>query len=193
MSEQFYTILTKQGKAALTEASISGNKVEFTHIALGDSGGSYYNPSESQTSLRREVHRSSINHVRIHQVNDNWIKITAIVPATTGGFMIREIGLYDSSNTLIAVGKYPETYKPILDDGSSKDVIINMIIEVNNAETVNLKVDPTVVLVSQQDLENHISDDMPHTFKDLKTGKSYRYGQRLSSEGKPQTIYKEEL
>jgi len=40
-------------------------------------------------------------------------------------------------------------------------------------------------------LEDHESSNMPHLFEDLQTGKTYRYGFRLSENGNPQTIYEE--
>lgn len=43
----------------------------------------------------------------------------------------------------------------------------------------------------KEDYANHLNDEMPHIFKNLQDGKTYRYGRRVSSEGIPQKIYKE--
>lgn len=150
MAEQFYTILTAVGKAKIANAAALGKKVELTELALGDGGGSYYNPSEDQTELRNEVWRGAIGTVDVDGENPNWIIIQTVVPSQHGGFMIREAGVFDDEGDLIAVGKYPETYKPVAADGSIKDLVIRMILEVSNTASVVLKVDPTVILATQQ-------------------------------------------
>lgn len=153
MAEQFYTILTQVGKAKIANATALGTKVNFKEIAVGDGKGNYYNPTENQTELVNEVWRGQINHVEVDNTNPNWIKISIVIPSTIGGFTIREAGIFDDEGNMIAIGKYPETYKPILDDGSSKDLLINMILEVSNTSSVTLKVDPTVILATKKDVD----------------------------------------
>ena len=150
MAEQFYTILTSVGKAKIANAAALGRKVELTELALGDGGGSYYNPTEDQTSLRNEVWRGAIGTVAVDEENPTWIIIQTVVPSQHGGFMIREAGVFDNEGDLIAVGKYPETYKPAAADGSIKDLVIRMILEVSNTASVVLRVNPTVILATQQ-------------------------------------------
>ncbi len=43
----------------------------------------------------------------------------------------------------------------------------------------------------KEDYMMHLETDMPHIFKNLKTGKTYRYGERVSAVGIPQIIYEE--
>ena len=150
MAEQFYTILTNVGKAKIANAVALGEKVELTEMALGDGGGSYYNPTEDQTELRNEVWRGVIGNVTVDEENPTWITIQTMVTSQHGGFMIREAGVFDDEGDLIAVGKYPETYKPVLANGSIKDLVVRMILEVDNTSSVVLKVDPTVVLATQR-------------------------------------------
>jgi phage-related tail fiber protein len=153
MAEQFYTILTQIGKAKIANAGALGNKVDFTHFALGDGNGSYYNPTESQTQLKNEVWRGTIGQVVVDEKNPNWITIETIIPSMVGGFMIREAGIFDNEGNLLAIGKYPETYKPAVETGSAKDLIIRMILEVSNTAVVNLKIDPTVILATKKDVD----------------------------------------
>ena len=153
MAEQFYTILTAIGKAKIANSAALGEKVELTHLALGDGDGSYYNPTEDQTALKNEVWRGAIGTVDVDTENPNWITIQTVVPSQHGGFMIREAGVFDDDGDLIAVGKYPETYKPVAADGSIKDLIVRMILEVSNTASVVLRVDPTVVLATQQQVD----------------------------------------
>ncbi|WMM24037.1 phage tail protein [Tissierella sp. MB52-C2] len=174
MAEQFYTILTKIGKAKIANASALGNKVNFTHFALGDGNGDYYNPTESQTELRKEVWRGNIGQIVVDENNPSWIVLETIIPADVGGFTIREAGVFDSEGNLLAIGKYPETYKPQVQDGSAKDLYIRMILEVANTSVVNLKVDPSIILATKKDvdiLSNRITKN-ERDIAELKQGSS---------------------
>lgn len=153
MAEQFYTILTAIGKAKIANATALGNKVNFTTLKVGDGGGKYYNPTETQEDLINAVWQGNMNSISVDKKNPNWIVIEVIIPSNIGGFVIREAGIFDDEGVLIAVGKYPETYKPKAEDGSTKDLIIKMILEVSNTSTVTLKVDPTVILATKKDIE----------------------------------------
>jgi len=182
LAEQFYTILTAVGKAKLANALALGRKVELTHLALGDGGGSYYNPTEDQTALRNEVWRGNISSVEVDADNPNWIKIQTIVLSQHGGFTIREAGVFDADGDLIAIGKYPETYKPVLADGSIKDLVVRMILEVSNTSSMQLKVDLAVILATKKDVDDavksHSNTATPHKFEDSSTNKTYQYGFR---------------
>ncbi|MCC0678942.1 phage tail protein [Clostridioides sp. ES-S-0005-03] len=155
MAEQkYYTILTKAGKASIANATALGKKVDLVKLQLGDGGGNEYNPTEEQTSLKKVVWEGDISNVKIDDENSNWIVIETVIPGSIGGFMIREVGIFDSDNKLIAVSKYPETYKPTVDSGSVKDLIIRIILVVSNTSSVNLKVDPTVILATLKDIQD---------------------------------------
>lgn len=154
MAEKFYTILTNIGKASVANASALGTKVDFKFMALGDGNGEYYNPTEIQTQLVNEVYRSQINNIQLDTENANWITLSMVIPSNVGGFTVREVGVFDTDSNLIAIGKYPETYKPVIADGSSKDLTINMILEVSNTSVVNLKIDPSVILATKKYVDN---------------------------------------
>ena len=50
-STKYYTLLTKVGQAKITNAIAYGRQLQLTQFALGDGGGSSYDPDESQTAL----------------------------------------------------------------------------------------------------------------------------------------------
>ena len=89
---------------------------------MGDGNGAYYDPTEIQTALVHEVRRRSIQSLSIDPQNSNWIVAEIVTPTTDGGFTVREAGIFDDAADLIAVEKYPETYKPLVADGSAKDL-----------------------------------------------------------------------
>ncbi|WP_080965780.1 phage tail protein [Clostridium novyi] len=153
MAEQFYTILTAIGKAKMANTTALGTKVNLTKFQVGDGNGTYYNPTEDQTGLKHKTWEGPISSITVDENNPNWIVIEVIIPSNVGGFMIREAGVFDDEGNMIAIGKYPETYKPVASNGSTKDLIIKMILEVSNTSSVTLKVDPTVILATQKDIQ----------------------------------------
>jgi hypothetical protein len=60
------------------------------------------------------------------------------------------VGIYDSEGDLIAVGNYPETYKSVLEEGAPKEVNLTVILEVSNTQVMNLVIDSSVTLASQE-------------------------------------------
>ncbi|ELB3249001.1 phage tail protein, partial [Campylobacter coli] len=59
------------------------------------------------------------------------------------------VGIYDEAGDLLAVGNLPRTYKPILKEGSAKELMIKIVMELSNAEEVILKLDPSVIMASR--------------------------------------------
>lgn len=157
MAETFYTILTTVGRAKLANAQVTGQQVEFKQMALGDGSGSYYNPVETQTGLRHEVWRGNVNQVSIDPDNPSWIIVETVILANVGGFTVREAGVFDAAGDMIAIGKFPETFKPILDDGSAKDLYIRLIFEVTNASSVTLKIDPSAIFATKQYVDQKVA------------------------------------
>ncbi|ARC84545.1 phage tail-collar fiber family protein [Clostridium argentinense CDC 2741] len=153
MAEQFYSILTSIGKAKIANANALGNKLNLTTLVLGDGNGKYYNPTENQEAIVNEVWKGNISSITTDSKNPNWIVIETIIAGNVGGFFIREVGIFDDEGSLIAIGKYPETYKPVISDGSTKDLIIRMILEVSNSANVTLKIDPAIIMATKKDVE----------------------------------------
>ncbi|RXI70492.1 phage tail protein [Clostridium tetani] len=151
--EQFYTLLTDVGKAKIANATALETKVKFTKLLVGDGGGNYYEPTESQTKLKNKVWEGGIGNISIDKDNLNWIVLESVIPSSVGGFTIREVGIVDEDGDLVVIAKYPETYKPKIEDGSTKDLIVKTILEVSNTSSVTLKVDPTVILATKKDIQ----------------------------------------
>ncbi|NIZ47979.1 phage tail protein [Clostridioides difficile] len=151
--QQYFTLVTDIGKAAIANASITGEKVDFAKIKVGDGGGTSYTPTESQTALKNVVWESTLEHAQSDKDNPNWVVIQKFIPGDVGGFEIREVGLFDSKNQLLAISSYPATYKPKADSGTVKELLIKVILVVSNVANINLKVDPTVILATLKDIQ----------------------------------------
>jgi phage-related tail fiber protein len=163
----FYTILTNIGAAALANAQAGNTVLELTHIALGDGNGVPVNPIQTAIALAREVHRVPITSITQDITNPNWLRVEAVVISTIGGWTIREIGLIGGEDKLIAIGNFPETYKPVVEtENASRDLTIRMVIEVSSAAVVSLTVDPSVAVATNQAIVNavaaHVAAVDPH-------------------------------
>ena len=161
MANEFFTILTATGRNKLAAATATGTALTLTQMAVGDGdNGAYYSPTEAQIALKHEVWRGAINHLAVDANNPNWIVAELVIPDNVGGFYIREVGLFDSAGAMIAVGKFPESYKPTLAAGSNKQLYVRMILEVANTSAVTLLVDPSVVLATRQYCDDKVADEL---------------------------------
>ena len=153
----FLTLVTSVGLAKLANAIALGNAVELTEMAVGDGNGNPTTPAIGDTELVREVYRATINSLSVDPDNDNYLIAELVIPTTTGGWTVREVGVFDSDGDLFAIANFPETYKPELEEGSGRDLIIRIIIQVSNASAVTLVVDPAVVLASREWVADNFS------------------------------------
>src|SRR5471030_678857 len=149
MAEKFYSLLTNIGKAKIANSVWLGTKINFVTMKVGDGGGAYYEPTEDQIDLKNTVWSGNINHVEIDVENPNCINIEVMIPSTVVGFTIREYGAYDQDNNLLAVCKCAESYKPVIADGSTKELLLNLVLAVTNTESVTLKIDPTIIFAKK--------------------------------------------
>lgn len=147
---QFYTLLTDTGQAKIANAVALGGTIEITELAVGDGGGSLPTPDSGATALINEVRRAAINASQTDPDNPSWIVVEQVLPPDVGGWTIREIGIYDVDGDLIGIGNYPETYKPVLAEGSSRTQTVRFVLEVSDTAAVTLKVDPSVVLATRE-------------------------------------------
>ncbi|WP_193756995.1 phage tail protein, partial [Xenorhabdus sp. KJ12.1] len=157
MSTKYFALLTQLGADKLANAAALGTKIEITHMAVGDGGGSLPVPDTKQTKLINEKRRAAINTLSIDPKNTNQIIAEQVIPEAEGGWWIREIGLYDKDGVLVAVGNCAETYKPQLQEGSGRTQTIRMILIVSSANAVTLKVDPSIVLATREYVDNSIT------------------------------------
>lgn len=153
MSEKFYSLVTKIGQSKIANSISTGKKINFKTMKAGDGNGNYYNPDENQIDLVNTVWEGNIDNVYIDKNNPNWIHIEAIIPSNKGGFTLREYGAFDDTGDLIGVCKTAETYKPLITDGSIKELILDLMICVLNTDTVNITVDSSVIYAKKSDVD----------------------------------------
>ncbi|ELL4529577.1 phage tail protein [Salmonella enterica] len=150
MSAKFYTLLTDIGAAKLASAAALGIPLKITHMAVGDGGGVRPTPSAQQTALVAERRRAALNMLYIDPQNNSQIIAEQVIPETEGGWWIREVGLFDETGALIAVGNCPESYKPQLTEGSGRTQTVRMVLITSSTDNITLKIDPAVVLATRK-------------------------------------------
>ncbi|WP_224062330.1 phage tail protein [Dickeya dadantii] len=154
MSTKYIALLTQVGAARLANAIALGKQLEITQMGVGDGGGTLPTPDTTQTKLINEKRRAPLNSLNIDPTNANQIIAEQVIPDHEGGFWLREIGLYDADDNLVAVANCPETYKPQMQEGSGRVQTVRMILAVGQTDAVSLKIDPAVVLASRQYVDN---------------------------------------
>ncbi|EFB7633007.1 TPA: phage tail protein [Escherichia coli] len=178
MSTKFYTLLTDIGAAKLASAAALGVPLKITHMAVGDGGGTLPTPDAKQTALVNEKRRAALNMLYIDPQNSSQVIAEQVIPENEGGWWIREVGLFDESGALIAVGNCPESYKPQLAEGSGRTQTVRMVLITSSTDNITLKIDPAVVLATRKyvddevlelklyvddQMRNHIAAQDPHT------------------------------
>ncbi|EGT4548265.1 phage tail protein [Clostridioides difficile] len=152
--KSYYTILTDIGKAKIANASLVGEKVDFVKIQLGDGGGNEYNPTEEQTALKNIVWEGKVGNVKTDESMTNCLILESLIPASAGGFVVREIGYLDTEGNLLAISKYRSAYKPKVEDGAVIDMKVKTIFVVSNVNNIELKIDPTIIFATLKDLQD---------------------------------------
>ena len=151
--QEFYTLVTNIGGAAIANATILGKKVNITDFAVGDGNGSYYTPNADMIKLKNEVWRGRPTNVKIDEKNANVMTVSTVIPAEIGGFTIREMGLFSEDGKLIAVSNCPDVQKVTLNTGVASELELTIQIAVSNVETVEFNIDPTVIIATRKDVE----------------------------------------
>ncbi|EBZ4116287.1 phage tail protein [Salmonella enterica] len=159
MSTKFKTVITTAGAAKLAAATMpGGKKINLNVMAVGDGGGKLPVPDAGQTQLVNEVWRHTLNKISQDNRYSNYIVAELVIPPEVGGFWMRELGLYDDEGTLIAVANMAESYKPELAEGSGRAQTCRMVIIVSSVESVELSIDSTMVMATQDYVDDRLAE-----------------------------------
>ncbi|MEW9683304.1 phage tail protein [Pseudomonas sp. TE50-2] len=170
-NSQFYAILTNVGAAKQANADALGIPWKITQMGVGDANGTDPTPNATQTSLVNEWRRAPLNQLKVDDKDASIIVAEQVIPADVGGRWIREIGLYDADGDLIAVANCAPTYKPLLSQGSGRTQVVRMNLVVSSASSVQLKIDPSVVLATREWVSEELArQDFKHSVVVATTG-----------------------
>ena len=147
-----YTLLTASGINKLLKTTSDGSKIALKEVVVSDYDGEL---SEQTTSIPNEKYRGAINAITIDESDSNILDVDVVIPPEVGGFYIKTAGIYCDDGSLFAVARLADTYKPLLNEGSSKDITLNFKLQISNAnESIILKVDNNIVLATRKWSEN---------------------------------------
>ncbi|WP_371914050.1 phage tail protein [Pseudomonas sp. AU11447] len=160
MAVTYYALLTTIGAGKLANATALGTSLKITQLAVGDGGGNVPTPDASRTNLVNEVRRAPLNRLSVDPANSSQIIAEQVIPEDVGGWWIREMGLYDEVGALIAYANCAPSYKPQLAEGSGRTQTVRIVLIVSNAASVELKIDPSVVLATREYVDSAIVSAM---------------------------------
>lgn len=119
------------------------DQLNITHIAIGDGNGSFPTLSVSDTALTNELDRKLCSAPFRDDSDPTKLKFEIQIPPDEGGYVIREIGLFDNDGDLISVA----LTRGVNDSGIPKPdnsleqgsyITIVFVLELNNASDVDV-------------------------------------------------------
>ncbi|WP_118879018.1 phage tail protein [Haemophilus haemolyticus] len=152
MASQYFAILTDYGTRAFAHALSQGKPVPLTQFAVGDGNGQPVTPTASATALVHQTHIAPVSAVSLDPRNNKQVIVELTIPENVGGFYIREMGVFDAQNKLIAYANCPESFKPTESSGSGKVQVLRMILKVESSSAVTLSIDNSVIFVTRQQM-----------------------------------------
>lgn len=161
----FVTTITDLGAEKIAAAITTSTPIVFAELAVGDDATEH---DAGATALNNEVERVAVE--RVFSEEPAVVVVEAIIPADSGGYTIREVGLFDDEGDLLIAAQYPEVYKPEEAEGSARTSVIRIKLHIERPEAFDLTVDMTTVLTPRDDFEAleaefgaHAADtDNPH-------------------------------
>lgn len=154
----YQTIFTNLGLAKIAQAIAEETTVSLATMVLGDGLGNPVEvPNANATDLLRQVWSGALSYLQVDATNPNRFIAEAVVPASVGGFTVREVGILDSNGDLVVNANFPEIYKPDIGEGATRDLVVRIYFEVANADVINLTFDPNVILATRSWVESNFN------------------------------------
>ena len=149
MSE-YYFLITDAGKALEVAAHASGEPVMLTEFAVGDGNGEPVTPDTTQTVLMNEVYRDVLSSLKVNPSDSTVLEAECVIPSSSGGYTIREVGIFADDGTLYAIGNYPDQEKPAPDSGFAASLDIFAELAVSDTSDIKLTVQDGSYLTEPQ-------------------------------------------
>lgn len=169
----FEIIYTNKGLEKLVSAE-NGTPLVFEKFAVGDGENS---PSPEQTALQNEKWRGFINTVEPSSTIPTNLLVTCLIPAQipeTEPFYIRELGLFDTEENLIAIAKVPDSYYAQSDSGVASEKLYNIVLTVSNTAEVTLELDTTIL--ATQDSVKELDTKVNNTISEFQRWRDSQKG-----------------
>jgi len=168
----YRTYVTQTGFGLERDAKFNNASVDFAVLVVGEGALADAESPAAQTDLIHQVREYAITIEKDDKDPNVWIA-RAEIPAEDGGFTIREAGIKTGSGELYAYARQAGDYKPLLEEGQGKSYTIRLKFVPGNADTIQVKIDPSVQFATPTDLNNavaeHVNKNDPHEQYQTKT------------------------
>jgi len=145
----FDAIKTTIGLAKFSAADGGGPAVVLTTVEFTDGLGVFYTPDIADENLPNVVWSGPTNTVYPHATIPATYVLEGRIPTDQGGFDIRGMGFRDQDGDLVVVASVPLSYKPTLAENADRDQYYQTFFQHANASSVQVIIDPTVVMATQ--------------------------------------------
>jgi len=149
VSQLYYGLVTEIGLAKLAAAAAGGPALALSAMAFGDGAGAETAPTKAATQLVNERYRALLIEKYPHPTNPSILYVEGVIPPGVGGWTMREAGIYDTAGDLIVIAKTPALNVALVSEGASTEGVVRLPIVFDSLSSVEILVDPTVVLATQ--------------------------------------------
>lgn len=153
----YLTLHTRHGLRRLSQAEATGTPLVLSHMAVGDGAGNPVEPHDGQTQLVRERYRAAVNRVYPSPTDPTLFTAELVIPASVGGFVLREFGVFDDLGSLCLVGNLPDGYKPENTEGAFADTVLRCQFVVANGDAITVQIDPNVAVATHSWVINNVT------------------------------------
>lgn len=152
------SLVTQAGLSDIATASFLHETCNWNRIAVGDGGGSTYVPTVDQRTLKGQQWIGEVDNYTATTPTQGVFQ--AHIPTEVGGFVIREIGIFNEDDELVAVGVVEDQVKVALSAQNDHytDMLINFYIAVDHADSIKVQVDPYAAVASHQYVNDTIDE-----------------------------------
>ncbi|HEY9215905.1 MAG TPA: phage tail protein [Ancylobacter sp.] len=149
MSQLYYGLVTDVGLAKLAASAAGGPSLTLSTMAFGDGGGVETAPTKAAMELVNERYRAPVVEKYPHPTNASILYVEGVIPPGVGGWTLREAGIYDADGDLIVIAKPPTMNVALISEGASTEGVVRLPIVFDSLASVELLIDPTVLLATQ--------------------------------------------
>lgn len=140
-------ILTAIGKIKIAAAIANNTTLSLSEMAVGDSNGVSYTPIESQVSLQNETYRIGLSSLYVNPSEPNLVEMIGVIPSTVGGFIVREVAIFDIDGDMIAISDFPAFEKSTATT-TATPLEIRFLIKVSNSNVITLNINDLTTYAS---------------------------------------------
>lgn len=145
-------VLTLAGAREIEAAWQDGKTVVLSDVVLGDGGdGNLPDTPDDMAAVTQLYGPFGSEPFSTAGSDEGMISGQVVIDCKKyPGKILRELGLRSRSGTLIAYGRYPDTYLPAQTDSIVKEVIITLVLTLTHAESVVVEIDPNRAIITQE-------------------------------------------